>query len=185
MLNIFHLVNGEDMPFFDEVHAPPHGPLPWLPMLVMLIRRVLLCRCLQPQDATKGFLVFRKDTKTMLWYKAWRGKPHSISSQCRPHRGMCLMYALLASRLYPGIAHETPRVRNYIQYIQGRSSAEPPAASCNSVASCSAGGLQRDRSQGTLATPSPSRQPHDAGRAASRDWASRRSSRSRSSHRFC
>jgi len=37
MLNIFHLVNGEDMPFFDEGAHLLSGPLPWLPMLMLLM----------------------------------------------------------------------------------------------------------------------------------------------------
>jgi len=53
----------------------------------------------------------------MLWYKAWRESAFDFFSSAALIAGMCLMYALLASRLYPGIAHETPRVRNYIQYI--------------------------------------------------------------------
>ena len=36
MLNIFSIVNGEDMPFFYESTHLLVGPVPWLALLVML-----------------------------------------------------------------------------------------------------------------------------------------------------
>jgi len=37
MLNIFHVVNGEDMPYFNEGLHLLTGPLPWLPLGAMLV----------------------------------------------------------------------------------------------------------------------------------------------------
>jgi ABC-2 type transport system permease protein len=37
MLNIFHLLNGEDMPFFNEQQALLTGPMPWLALAVMVM----------------------------------------------------------------------------------------------------------------------------------------------------
>jgi hypothetical protein len=87
----------------------------------------------------------------MLWYKAWRESRVRFLLSAALIAGMCLMYALLASRIYPGIAHDTPRVRNYLQYIHwtvfGGATRGILQLSCLLLG---LGGLQRDRSQGTL-----------------------------------
>jgi hypothetical protein len=36
MLDIFHVMNGEDMPFFNESQHLITGPLPWSTLVVML-----------------------------------------------------------------------------------------------------------------------------------------------------
>lgn len=54
MLNIFSIINGEDMPFFNESSHRLVGPMPWLALIVMLfIASVLVflaaCR-MEPKD---------------------------------------------------------------------------------------------------------------------------------------
>jgi len=87
----------------------------------------------------------------MLWYKSWRESRVRFLLSAALIAGMCLMYSLFESRLYPGVAHETPRVRNYIQYIHwtvfGGATRGILQLSCLLLG---LGGLQRDRSQGTL-----------------------------------
>ena len=44
MLNIFNLMNGEDMPFFDQSRCLITGPLPWLALLVALaVSTLFIC----------------------------------------------------------------------------------------------------------------------------------------------
>lgn len=87
----------------------------------------------------------------MLWYKAWRESRVRFFLSAAVVGGMCLVYTLLESRLYPGIAHETPRVHNYTQYIHwtvfGGATRGMLQLSCLLLG---LGGLQRDRKQNTL-----------------------------------
>jgi len=53
----------------------------------------------------------------MLWYKAWRESRVRFLISAAVIALMCLVYTLFQARLYPGVAHETPRVHNYTQYI--------------------------------------------------------------------
>ena len=54
MLNIFHIINGEDMPFFNEAQHLLVTPLPWLSLAVMLgvsaVLTALAARRIQPLD---------------------------------------------------------------------------------------------------------------------------------------
>jgi ABC-type transport system involved in multi-copper enzyme maturation permease subunit len=87
----------------------------------------------------------------MLWYKAWRESRVRFLIGAAVIAGMCLVYTLFQSRLYPGVAHETPRVHNYTQYIHwtifGGATRGILQLSCLLLG---LGGLQRDRKQNTL-----------------------------------
>jgi ABC-2 type transport system permease protein len=54
MLNVFGIVNGEDMPFFNESTHQLVGPMPWLALLVMLfiasVFVFLAVRRMEPMD---------------------------------------------------------------------------------------------------------------------------------------
>jgi len=54
MLNIFHIINGEDMPFFNEAQHLLAAPLPWFALAVMLAVSatfiLLAARRIQPLD---------------------------------------------------------------------------------------------------------------------------------------
>ena len=54
MLNIFSIVNGEDLPFFDETQHLLIGPMPWLALAVMLLVTMAFvlsaARRMQPRD---------------------------------------------------------------------------------------------------------------------------------------
>jgi ABC-type branched-subunit amino acid transport system permease subunit len=54
MLNIFDMINGEDMPFFNEAQHLLVAPLPWLTLAVMLAVSatliILAARRIQPLD---------------------------------------------------------------------------------------------------------------------------------------
>ncbi|MGO4209939.1 hypothetical protein AB4Y89_08445 [Terriglobus sp. 2YAB30_2] len=54
MLNIFHVINGEDMPFFNEAQHLLAAPLPWLTLAAMLAVSatfiLLAARRIQPLD---------------------------------------------------------------------------------------------------------------------------------------
>lgn len=54
MLNIFDIINGEDMPFFNEAQHLLIGPLPWLTLAVIVagsgILIILAARRIQPLD---------------------------------------------------------------------------------------------------------------------------------------
>lgn len=83
----------------------------------------------------------------MLWYKAWRESRVRFFLSALLIAGMCLVYTLLESRLYPG----GPRVHNYTQYIHwtvfGGATRGIFQLTCLLLG---LGGLQRDRKQGTL-----------------------------------
>jgi len=54
MLNIFSIINGEDMPFFNETSHLLIGPMPWLALIVMVAIAAafvfLAARRMQPMD---------------------------------------------------------------------------------------------------------------------------------------
>lgn len=87
----------------------------------------------------------------MLWYKAWRESRGRFFLSAGLIAGMCLVYTLLQGRLYPGVAHDHPHVRNYTQYIHwtifGGATRGILQLSCLLLG---LGGLQRDRKQNTL-----------------------------------
>jgi ABC-type transport system involved in multi-copper enzyme maturation permease subunit len=87
----------------------------------------------------------------MLWYKAWRESQVRFLLSAALITGMCLVYTLFESRLYPSVAHGTPRVTNYTQYIHwtvfGGAARGIFQLSCLLLGM---GGLQRDRKQNTL-----------------------------------
>lgn len=87
----------------------------------------------------------------MLWYKAWRESRWRFLLSAAVLTLMCLIYTLFQNRLYPSIAHATPRVQNYIQYIHwtifGGSTRGMLQLSCLLLG---LGGLQRDRKQNSL-----------------------------------
>jgi ABC-2 type transport system permease protein len=87
----------------------------------------------------------------MLLYKAWRESSMRFLISAGVIAALCLMYALLHKQFYPGIAHEHPGVRNYLQYIHwtvfGGVVRGLLQLSCLLLG---LGGLQRDRRQNTL-----------------------------------
>ena len=87
----------------------------------------------------------------MLWYKAWRESRVRFLLSAALIATMCLVYTLFESRLYPGVAHDTPRVHTYTQYIHwtifGGATRGIFQLSCLLLG---LGGLQRDRKQNTL-----------------------------------
>ena len=54
MLDIFDIVNGEEMPFFDETRHLLTGPMPWLTLLAMMLAGaafvILSSRRIEPRD---------------------------------------------------------------------------------------------------------------------------------------
>jgi ABC-2 type transport system permease protein len=54
MLDVFDIINGEDMPFFNETQHLLTGPMPWLTLLVMVLFSftfvVFASRRMQPRD---------------------------------------------------------------------------------------------------------------------------------------
>lgn len=87
----------------------------------------------------------------MLWYKAWRESRVRFFLSAAIIAAMCLVYTLFQARLYPWVAHETPRVHNYIQYIHWTifGGATRGILQLSSLL-LGLGGLQRDRKQNTL-----------------------------------
>jgi ABC-2 type transport system permease protein len=87
----------------------------------------------------------------MLWYKAWRESRVRFLLSASLIAVMCLVYTLLESHLYPGVANSHPRVHNYTQYIHwtvfGGAARGILQLSCLLLG---LGGLQRDRKQNTL-----------------------------------
>ena len=87
----------------------------------------------------------------MLWYKAWRESRMRFLLSAAIIAAMCLAYTLFQARLYPGVAHDHPNVRTYIQYIHwtifGGATRGLLQLSCLVLG---LGGLQRDRKQNTL-----------------------------------
>ncbi|MFZ0518469.1 MAG: hypothetical protein WBG23_03015 [Acidobacteriaceae bacterium] len=87
----------------------------------------------------------------MLWYKAWRESRMRFLLSAGIIAAMCLAYTLFQARLYPGVAHDHPNVRTYIQYIHwtifGGATRGLLQLSCLVLG---LGGLQRDRQQNTL-----------------------------------
>jgi ABC-2 type transport system permease protein len=87
----------------------------------------------------------------MLLYKAWRESSMRFLISAGVITSLCLMYALLHKQFYPGIAHEHPGVRHYVQYIHwtvfGGGVRGMMQLSCLLLG---LGGLQRDRRQNTL-----------------------------------
>lgn len=87
----------------------------------------------------------------MLWYKAWRESRGRFLLSAAVITLMCLVYTLFQRRLYPTIAHGTPRIHNYVQYIHwtifGGAARGMLQLSCLLLG---LGGLQRDRKQNTL-----------------------------------
>jgi ABC-2 type transport system permease protein len=87
----------------------------------------------------------------MLWYKAWRESRMRFFLSAGIIAAMCLVYTLFHARLYPGVAHDHPHVRGYIQYIHwtifGGVTRGLLQLSCLVLG---LGGLQRDRKQNTL-----------------------------------
>jgi ABC-2 type transport system permease protein len=87
----------------------------------------------------------------MLWYKAWRESRLRFLLGAALISGMCLVYALLVRRLFPGVAHDHPAVRNYVQYIHwtvyGGAGRAVLQLTCLLLG---LGGMQRERKQGTL-----------------------------------
>jgi ABC-type transport system involved in multi-copper enzyme maturation permease subunit len=87
----------------------------------------------------------------MLWYKAWRESRMRFFLSAGIIAVMCLVYTLFHARLYPGVAHDHPNVRSYIQYIHwtifGGVTRGLLQLSCLVLG---LGGLQRDRKQNTL-----------------------------------
>ena len=87
----------------------------------------------------------------MLWYKAWRESRVRFFIGAAIITLMCLVYTLFQARLYPWVAHETPRVHSYIQYIHWTifGGATRGILQLSSLL-LGLGGLQRDRKQNTL-----------------------------------
>jgi ABC-type transport system involved in multi-copper enzyme maturation permease subunit len=87
----------------------------------------------------------------MLWYKAWRESRIRFLLSAAIIALMCLVYTFFHARLYPGVAHDHPNVRNYIQYLHwtifGGMTRGLLQLSCLVLG---LGGLQRDRKQNTL-----------------------------------
>lgn len=87
----------------------------------------------------------------MFWYKAWRESQMRFLLSAAIIAAICLVYTLFHARLYPGIAHDHPSVRNYIQYMHwtifGGAARGLLQLSCLLLG---LGGLQRDRKQNTL-----------------------------------
>jgi ABC-2 type transport system permease protein len=87
----------------------------------------------------------------MLWYKAWRESSMRFLLSAAIVAAMCLVYTLFNARLYPGVAHDHPNIRNYTQYIHwtifGGATRGLLQLSCLLLG---LGGLQRDRKQNTL-----------------------------------
>jgi ABC-2 type transport system permease protein len=87
----------------------------------------------------------------MLWYKAWRESRMRFLLSAAIIAAMCLVYTLFHARLYPGVAHDHPSVRSYIQYVHwtifGGVTRGLLQLSCLLLG---LGGLQRDRKQNTL-----------------------------------
>jgi ABC-type transport system involved in multi-copper enzyme maturation permease subunit len=87
----------------------------------------------------------------MLWYKAWRESRMRFLLSAAIIAAMCLIYTFFHARLYPGVTHDHPDVRNYIQYIHrtifGGVTRGLLQLSCLLLG---LGGLQRDRKQNTL-----------------------------------
>ena len=87
----------------------------------------------------------------MLWYKAWRESRMRFFLSAAILAVMCLVYTLFHARLYPGVAHDHPNVRSYVQYIHwtifGGATRGLLQLSCLLLG---LGGLQRDRKQNTL-----------------------------------
>jgi ABC-2 type transport system permease protein len=87
----------------------------------------------------------------MLWYKAWRETRMRFLLSAAIIAAMCLVYTLFHTRLYPGVTHDHPNVRSYIQYIHwtifGGVTRGLLQLSCLLLG---LGGLQRDRKQNTL-----------------------------------
>jgi ABC-2 type transport system permease protein len=87
----------------------------------------------------------------MLWYKAWRESRMRFLLSAGIIAAMCLAYTLFQARPYPGVAHDHPNVRTYIQYIHwtifGGATRGLLQLSCLVLG---LGGLQRDRQQNTL-----------------------------------
>ena len=87
----------------------------------------------------------------MLWYKAWRESSLRFLLSVAVITLMCLVYTLFQARLYPGVAHDHPNVRNYTQYLHwtifGGATRGLLQLSCLLLG---LGGLQRDRKQNTL-----------------------------------
>ncbi|MCU1226450.1 MAG: hypothetical protein JWQ42_4543 [Edaphobacter sp.] len=87
----------------------------------------------------------------MLWYKAWRESRTRFLLAAVVITCMCLTYALLQGRFYPGMVHDHPAIHNYTQYIHrtvyGGVTRGVLQLSCLLLA---LGGLQRDRKEGTL-----------------------------------
>jgi hypothetical protein len=87
----------------------------------------------------------------MLWYKAWRESRMRFLLSAAIIAAMCLVYTLFHTQLYPGVAHDHPNVRSYIQYIHwtifGGVTRGLLQLSCLLLG---LGGLQRDRKQNTL-----------------------------------
>jgi ABC-2 type transport system permease protein len=87
----------------------------------------------------------------MLWYKAWRESRTRFLLSAAIIAVMCLVYTLFHARLYPGVAHDHPNVRSYIQYIHstifGGLARGLLQLSCLVLG---LGGLQRDREQNRL-----------------------------------
>ena len=87
----------------------------------------------------------------MLWYKAWRESRMRFLLSAAVIVAMCLVYTLFQARLYPGVTHDHPSVRSYIQYIHwtiyGGVTRGLLQLSCLLLG---LGGLQRDRKQNTL-----------------------------------
>jgi ABC-2 type transport system permease protein len=90
-------------------------------------------------------------SEPMLWYKAWRESLVRFFLSAGIIAVMCLVYTLFHARLYHGVAHDHPNVRNYTQYIHwtvfGGVTRGLMQLSCLLLG---LGGLQRDRKQNTL-----------------------------------
>lgn len=87
----------------------------------------------------------------MLWYKAWRESRVRFLIAAAAITFLCLMYTLFQAKLYPGAVRETPRIHNYVQYIHWTVFGGVVRAMLQlSCLLLGLGGLQRDRSQGTL-----------------------------------
>lgn len=87
----------------------------------------------------------------MLWYKSWRESSMRFLLSGAIILAMCLVYTLFHARLYPGVTHDHPNVRSYIQYIHwtifGGVTRGLLQLSCLVLG---LGGLQRDRKQNAL-----------------------------------
>jgi ABC-2 type transport system permease protein len=87
----------------------------------------------------------------MLWYKAWRESRMRFLLSAGIIATACLVYTLFHARLFPGVVHDHPAVRNYVQYIHwtifGGLARGLMQLSCLLLG---LGGLQRDRKENTL-----------------------------------